>query len=133
MITFSEIAQKYLSLLGYEPYQCESEDEARGRCSELIRQKKWPCYFFKSDTTGEKDFEEFYTENETLDMTRFTSVGVIKNEPVFEEEKLSYFEKKINGIMNSDVWNRVEIVELFHEMIPNFGHKETGKFLDQRM
>ena len=133
LITFSEIAQKYLSLLGYEPYQCESEDEARGRCSELIRQKKWPCYFFKSDTTGEKDFEEFYTENETLDMTRFTSVGVIKNEPVFEEEKLSYFEKKINGIMNSDVWNRVEIVELFHEMIPNFGHKETGKFLDQRM
>ena len=78
--------------------------------SELIKQKKWPCYFFKSDTTGEKDFEEFYTENETLDMKRFSSVGVIKNEPVFEEEKLSYFEKRINEIKNSNAWSREEIV-----------------------
>jgi len=133
LITFSEIAQKYLSQLGYEPYECESEDEARDRSSELIKQKKWPCYFFKSDTTGEKDFEEFYTENETLDMKRFSSIGVIRNEPAFEEENLSYFEKRINEIKNSNVWNREEIVELFHEMIPNFGHKETGRFLDQRM
>jgi len=133
LTTFSGIAQKYLSQLGYEPYECESEAEARDRSSELIKQKKWPCYFFKSDTTGEKDFEEFYTENESLDMKRFSSVGVIKNEPVFEEENLSYFEKRINEIKNSNVWNRDEIVELFHEIIPNFGHKETGKFLDQRM
>jgi hypothetical protein len=124
---------KYLSQHGYEPYECESEDEARDRSSELIKQKQWPCYFFKSDTTGEKDFEEFYTENETLDMRRFTSVGVIKNEPVFDEEKLSYFEKRINEIKNSNASKREEIVKLFHEMIPNFGHKETGKFLDQRM
>ena len=133
LTSFSEIAQKYLMQLGYEPYECESEDEARDRSSELNKQKKWPCYFFKSDTTGEKDFEEFYTENETLDMKLFSSIGVIKNEPVFEEEKLSYFEKRINEIKNSNVWKREEIVELFREMIPNFGHKETGKFLDQRM
>jgi len=133
LTTFAEIAVKYLTQLGYEPFECESEAEARDRSSELIKQKKWPCYFFKSDTTGEKDFEEFYTENETLDMKRFTSVGVIKNEPVFEEEKLSYFEKRINEIKNSSAWSRKEIIELFHEMIPDFGHKETGKFLDQRM
>ena len=59
LITFAEIARKYLTQLGYEPFECESEEEARGRCSELIKLKKWPCYFFKSDTTGEKDFEEF--------------------------------------------------------------------------
>ena len=133
LTTFAEIAVKYLKQLGYEPYACESEDEARDRSSELIKQKKWPCYFFKSDTTGEKDFEEFYTENETLDMKRFSSVGVIKNEPIFEEEKLSCFEKRINKIKNSSAWSREAIVELFHEMIPDFGHKETGKFLDQRM
>ena len=133
LTNFAEIAAKYLTQLGYEPYECESEDEARERSSELIKQKKWPCYFFKSDTTGEKDFEEFYTENETLDMKRFSSVGVIKNEPVFEEEKLSCFEKRINEIKNSSAWSRKAIVELFHEMIPDFGHKETGKFLDQRM
>ena len=133
LTTFAEIAVKYLAQLGYEPYECEFEDEARDRASELIKQKKWPCYFFKSDTTGEKDFEEFYTEDETLDMKRFSSVGVIKNEPIFEEEKLSYFEKRIKEIKNSNVWKREEIVELFHQMIPNFGHKDTGKFLDQRM
>ena len=66
-------------------------------------------------------------------MKRFSSIGVIKNEPVFEEEKLSFFEKRINEIKNSNSWKREEIVKLFHEMIPNFGHKETGKFLDQRM
>ena len=133
LTTFAEIAVKYLAKLGYQPFECESEEEARDRCSELIKQKKWPCYFFKSDTTGEKDFEEFYMDNETLDMKLFSSIGVIKNEPVFDVEKLSYFEKRINEIKNSNAWNREEIVELFHEMIPNFRHKETGKFLDQRM
>ena len=133
LTTFSSIAQKYLTQLGYEPYECESEDEARDRSFELIKQKKWPCYFFKSDTTGEKDFEEFYTERETLDIKRFTSIGVIKNEAVFEAEKLSFFERRINEIKNSNAWKREEIVELFHEMIPNFGHKETGKFLHDRM
>ena len=133
LTTFAEIAVKYLKQLSYEPYECKSEDEARDRSPELINQKKWPCYFFKSDTTGEKDFEEFYTEDETLDMKRFFSVGVIKNESIFEEEKLLYFDKRIKEIKNSSAWTRKEIVELFHEMIPNFGHKETGKFLDQRM
>ena len=133
LTTFSEIAQKYLTNLGYEPYECTSDDEARNRSTELIKQKKWPCYFFKSDTTGEKDFEEFYTSEEELDLERFSSLGVIKNEPVFEEEKLIFFEKRINEVKNSYTWNREEIVKLFHEMIPNFGHKETGKFLHDRM
>ena len=133
LTTFSEIAKKYLTELGYEPYECDTESEARDRVDDLIRQKKWPCYFFKSDTTGEKDFEEFFTDLETLDMEKFTSVGIIKSRPSFEEEKLSFFEQKINTIKNSDKWNREEIVGLFHQMIPNFGHKETGKFLDQRM
>ena len=133
LITLSEIATKYLDQVGYEPYKCETEEEARNRADELIKERKWPCYFFESDTTGEKDFEEFYTENESLDINRFSSVGVIKNAPVFDQEKLSYFEQRINEIKNSYAWRREEIVELFHEMIPNFGHKETGKFLDQRM
>ena len=133
LTTFSSIAQKYLTQLGYEPYECESEGEARDRSSELIKQKKWPCYFFKSDTTGEKDFEEFYTMNETLDMERLTSVGIIRNDPLFESEKLSFFEESIETIKNSNNWNREDIVALFHEMIPHFGHKETGKFLHDRM
>ena len=133
LITFSEIAKKYLEQLGYEPYECESEEEARTKCSELIDQKKWPCYFFNSDTTGEKDFEEFFTDKEELDMDRFSSIGVIRSDSIFDEEKLSYFESRIDEIKSSRTWKREDLVQLFHEMIPGFGHKETGKFLDQRM
>ena len=133
LTTFADIAVKFLTHHGYEPYECESEGEARSRSSELIKQKKWPCYFFKSDTTGEKDFEEFYTKNETLDIKRFISIGVIKNEPIYKEEKLSYFVQRIKEIKNSNDWIRKEILELFHVMISDFGHKETGKYLDGKM
>ena len=76
LISFSEIAVRYLRERGYEPYKCETENEARHKAKELIADKQWPCYFFKSDTTGEKDFEEFFTDNEDLDMKRFETVGV---------------------------------------------------------
>ena len=133
LITFSEIAHKYLENLGYDAFECDSEDEARNRSAELIQQKKWPCFFFKSDTTGEKDFEEFFTSREELDMHRFTSIGVIKNSPEFDEAKLSMFERTISDFKQNLDWSRGDLVKLFHEMIPDFGHKETGKFLDQRM
>ena len=133
LITFSDIACKYLEQLGYDPYECETENEARVRCEELIKSKRWPCYFFRSDTTGEKDFEEFYTIEEELDMDRFTSIGIIKNLPDFDETKLSMFERVISQFKQNLDWSRGDLVKLFHEMIPDFGHKETGKFLDQRM
>lgn len=133
LITFSEIATRYLQQLGYEPFLCESEDEARARTNELIPQKKWPCYFFKSDTTGEKDFEEFFTDKEDLDMSRFSSVGVIRNHPVFDGEMLDRFSKGIADLRNGSDWSKDRIVELFFEMLPDFAHLETGKYLDQRM
>ena len=133
LITFAEIAVKYLEQLGFTAYPCGSEEEARGRVEELSQQKKWPCYFFDSDTTGEKDFEEFFTSAETLDLDRFDSIGVIKNDPVFDNELLGYFEKSISGMKQRGRWSKEEIVDLFNAMIPDFGHKETGKYLDGRM
>ena len=133
LISFSEIAKKYLEQVGFEPYECHTEEEARTRCNELIKLKKWPCYFFKSDTTGEKDFEEFFTTSEKLDMKKFFSIGVIQNLPEFDETKLLHFETKIQEIRRNPNWQRKDLVDLFHEMIPDFGHAETGKFLDQRM
>jgi hypothetical protein len=130
---FSDIATRYLHALGYEPFECASEDEARRRATELIAQRKWPVYFFESDTTGEKDFEEFYTDAETLDLNRFAGIGVIKNEPMFEQEKLEYFLKEIARIRSQTTWNKAEIVALFNFMIPGFNHLETGKYLDSRM
>jgi len=133
LTTFSDIAVRYLNGLGFEPYECASEDEARDRATELISQKKWPCYFFKSDTTGEKDFEEFFTSAETLDMDRFNSVGVIKNSPAFDAALLKLFTDTVSNIKAKPTWDKGELVDLFNTMIPDFAHKETGKYLDARM
>ena len=133
LITFSEIADRYLRKRGYQAYECESEDEARYRAEELIANKQWPCYFFNSDTTGEKDFEEFFTDNEDLDMERFATVGVIKNQLEFDEAKLDDFMGGIESLRNKGIWTKDDIVKLYFGLLPEFAHKETGKYLDQRM
>ena len=133
LITFAEIAVKYLAEIGYEPYLCKNEDEARTLIETLPQEGKWPCFFTSSDTTGEKDFEEFFTDKETLDMDRFENLGVIKNQLNIEEDKLNLFETKIKKLKTARKWNKEEIVDLFFTMIPDFGHKETGKYLDSKM
>jgi len=133
LITFSEIAVRYLRERGYEPYECESEDEARDKAEELIANKQWPCYFFKSDTTGEKDVEEFFTDAEDLDMERFETVGVIRNQPEFDEAELDEFMNGIEALRQRGTWDKEDIVKLFFSLLPEFAHKETGKYLDQRM
>jgi FlaA1/EpsC-like NDP-sugar epimerase len=133
LITFADIAVKYLETMGYEPYLCESEDEARELAHILPEQKRWPCLFTSSDTTGEKDFEEFFTENEELDMNRFHNLGIIKNELVVNEQLLDLFSARIAAMKAEGTWTKTQIVELFHEMIPGFDHKETGKYLDAKM
>ena len=133
LVRFSDIAIRFLEGLGFEPVECQSEDEARSRVGELIAKKKWPVYFFSSDTTGEKDFEEFFTGAEVLDMDRFCTVGVIKNEPLFDEARLACFLDRIAQIRSEATWKKSEIVDLFNYMIPDFNHKEMGKYLDGRM
>ncbi|RLQ15590.1 UDP-N-acetylglucosamine 4,6-dehydratase [Vibrio sp. SBT000027] len=133
LISFADIAVKYLEQLGYEPYLCETEEEARQLAHTLPEQGKWPCLFTASDTTGEKDFEEFFTDKEELDMSRFTNLGIIKNDPLYEQELLSLFENSISEMKDERAWTKEQIVKLFFTMIPDFGHKETGKYLDSKM
>ena len=133
LISFADIAVKYLESLGYEPFLCKDEQEARDLVKTLPKEGKWPCLFSGSDTTGEKDFEEFFTDQETLDMDRFQKLGIVKNELNVDDEKLDYFEKTIESIKNQKTWSKEPIVDLFFEMIPSFGHKETGKYLDSKM
>lgn len=133
LISFSDIAVKYLQGKGYTPLLCNSEDEARSLIDEINNNAEWPCLFSDSDTTGEKDFEEFFTENEVLDMERFHNLGVIKNPEGFDSSKLDYFASEIEQIKKRGVWNKQEIVDLFKFMIPDFNHKETGKYLDSKM
>jgi FlaA1/EpsC-like NDP-sugar epimerase len=133
LITFSKIATNYLQNLGYEAIECASEEEARVKAPELIRDKKWPCYFFESDTTGEKDFEEFYTSTEELDFIKYQNIGVIKNQAIFNDEHLKFFLRNYEFIRKNSPINKPDIIDLFNTMIPNFSHLETGKYLDQKM
>jgi FlaA1/EpsC-like NDP-sugar epimerase len=133
LISFADIAKKYLLEKGYEPYICHSESEARELAQTLPDEGKWPCFFPSSDTTGEKDFEEFFTENETLDMDRFKNLGIIKNDPEYDEERLELFTNKIESFSAALTWTKKEIVELFFKLIPNFEYEDKGKYLDSKM
>ena len=133
LISFADIAVKYLENLGFEPYLCQDEDEARTLAKTLPAEGKWPCLFTSSDTTGEKDFEEFFTDAETLDMKRFVNLGVIKNEINFDGGKLKSFEEMMKAYKENLSWNKEDIVKEFFKLLPDFGHKETGKYLDGKM
>jgi hypothetical protein len=133
LISFADIAVKYLKARGFEPVLSADEDEARALAKTLPEQGKWPCLFINSDTTGEKDFEEFFTSQEILDMDRFDNLGIIKNNAEFDDVLLAEFEGRIREMKENLSWSKKDLVELFHRMIPGFGHKETGKYLDSKM
>ncbi|HIL72523.1 MAG TPA: NAD-dependent epimerase/dehydratase family protein, partial [Verrucomicrobia bacterium] len=117
---FSEIAKRYLQSIGYEAYECDSEEEARAKVSELSAQGKWPCFFFKSDTTGEKDFEEFFTDEELVDWDRFHDIGVVQANRQWDDETLNHFERYINELKTNGVWEKEELVDLFNQTLTRF-------------
>jgi FlaA1/EpsC-like NDP-sugar epimerase len=133
LLSFSEIAQNYLLKSGFEPYVCESEDDARNRCAELIAEKKWPCYFFKSDTTGEKGVEEFYTSDENVFLNKFKGLGVIRNSAGHDLAKLDFFVDRIREMREKGHWTRQELIDLFLYLLPEFSHHDTGAFLNGKM
>ena len=133
LMSFSDIAIKYLKGKGYEPYLCDSEDEARELIKTLPEQGKWPCLFTDSSTTGEKDFEEFYTDKEILNMERFENLGIIKNAPEFDENQLNDFSNTIHKFKSNMKWTKKEIVGEFFKMIPEFNYYDTGRYLDGKM
>lgn len=131
--TFSELAISFLKERGYEPHSCKSENEARNRATELIKKKLWPCYFFESDTSGEKSFEEFYTDEEKIILDRFHGIGLVKMINEVNIENLINFEKNVKKWRLSSKWNREELIEIFKQALPEFQHHETGKNLDEKM
>jgi FlaA1/EpsC-like NDP-sugar epimerase len=133
LITFSQIAEHYLTAKGLEPYYCETEDEARNFFKQNNSPTMWPVLFTASDTTGEKDFEEFFTHQETLDIERFVNLGIVKGLGSESTEKLRAFETAIQTMLRKARWSKAEIVSLFNELLPDFGHLETGKYLDAKM
>ena len=133
LISFESIAKKYLEQKNLTPYLCNSENEAREMITKLDLSKQWPCYFTISDTTGEKDFEEFYTSEETLDMNKFKNIGIIKNSIKNNNDRVEYFREQIISIKKSNDYNRSKLIKIFGKTIPNLNHIEKNKFLDSKM
>lgn len=132
LTSFSDIAVRFLEDRGYTPIICETEDEARVLATKGLN-NKWPCYFFESDTTGEKPFEEFHTEREQIFLDRFSSVGVVQNARIEEKTHLDNFLNNIYKLRSNGRWNKQEIVNEFRSVLPDFAHTELNKNLDQRM
>jgi FlaA1/EpsC-like NDP-sugar epimerase len=133
LISFADIAKKYIRGRGFEPVLCDSEEEARFLARSLPSEGKWPCFFSKSDTTGEKDFEEFFMDHEALDMSRFGGVGIVKNSANFDPDKLSIFTRRIFEMKAAKAWSKSELVDMFRDLIPGFSYEDKGKYLDSKM
>ena len=129
-IYFKDIALDFLKENGFEPELVESEKEAK----EFDFGKyptKYPIYFFKTDTSGEKTFEEFYTEEEDYEINTYDSLGFI-NTP---EIKISFedVETDFENVFNNFNSSKLDIVTVIKKYVPDFMHIETGKHLDQKM
>lgn len=135
LLTFSDIAERFVRAHGYEPERVASEDEARGRAEELIAAGRWPCHFFASDTDGEKPFEEFYSDEDSVDFDRFADVGVIAApEPTpAERESTAAFLDTVRGFRDNGAWTKDALAEAIATACPDLAHVSVGKTLDNRM
>lgn len=134
MMTFSSICDRFLHSLGYKIKYCSSEEEARKYANDMGEESDtYPVYYFSSDTTGEKGFEEFYIEGEELNMERFSSLGVIENYPCRKMSEIDGFFERMNALFGEKDFCKADVVRLLKEFIPNFEHEEKGKNLDQKM
>ena len=133
LVKFSDLAIDFVKSRGYEPFLSESENQARELAKTITKEGKWPCYFSQSDTTGEKDFEEFFTDDEILDLDRFEHLGIVKSQLDFNVAVLDNFLERINVLKKNGKWTKEEVVSLFNEVLPDFQHLDTGKYLDSKM
>lgn len=134
MMTFSDIGTQLLVTLGYTPRYCDSEEEAKELALSLDENsKEYPVYYWNSDTSGEKSYEEFYIEKEDVDFTKYHSLGVVKNAQRRELNEIHHQTNLLQGILNKPNVSKSEIISVLQRLLPTFHHIETGKNLDQKM
>ena len=134
MMTFSTICDRFLAALGYAKKECATDEEAKKFAAEMPEDSKvYPVVYFLSDTTGEKDFEEFYVPGEKLNMNRFSSLGVIEDVKKRPMQELEAFFHELEDIFHEPDFTKAEVVEAIKCFLPNFEHVEKGKNLDQKM
>lgn len=133
MVYFRDITECFFKEMGRETLQCGSEEEAKQKTFNISQKDAYPVYYFQSDTSGEKLFEEFYTDSDVLDMTSFSGLGVVKNAKREPIAKINQTIGTLKQLMASGDYDKSDIVDLLKNYIPNFEHIETGKSLDQKM
>ncbi len=134
MMTFSSIADNFLQSLGYTAKYCTSEEEARKFAKDMPEESRvYPVYYFTSDTSGEKNFEEFYIPGEKICMERFRALGVIEEVKALPMPEINDFFEQLETTLHHPQTEKADIVRLMKKFIPNFEHIEKGKNLDQKM
>lgn len=132
LINFADIFPPLLKELGFEPLILDSDQKAR-ESIHMIQEGKYPVYVFKTDTSGEKLYEEFYTEEESFDLNKFNALGVISKEPIYSTQQFGDIFMELNNLLNKENLQKSEIVTWLRKYIPEFDHIETGMGLDKKM
>ena len=134
MMTFDAIATELLHAHGYEVLECYSDAEAIDK-AELLKtgSRQYPVHYSKSDTSGEKPFEEFVTDTESADMERFSSLGVITGKTIPDQKRVQNLFDDLNSVFDKTETTKEEVVSIMKDYLPNFEHIETGKSLDSKM
>ncbi len=134
MMTFSSIAEKFLTKIGYSPDYSKTEEEARIKAERWnVDSLKYPVYFFESNTSGEKMYEEFFTVIDDVIYTRFIELGVINNPPLYNIAEVDDLLQKISNLFNRIDLAKTDVIHFLNSVISDFNHIETGKNLDQKM
>lgn len=133
MMTFDKIATAFLEENGFEVLECECDEKAIDKAEELKNgSHKYPVHFSGSNTSGEKAYEEFYTDEETADLNRLKALGIVTGKEIPDKDRVATLFKKLNAAFESET-SKEEIVSIMKEYLPNFKHIETGKSLDSKM
>ena len=141
MLTFSAICDDFVTAQGLKKVECASDEEAKKKAASidnsqfsiLNSQLDYPVVYFKSDTTGEKAYEEFYVPGEKIDMQRFQALGVVEQTTRHTMNEVDAFFKQLEDVFAKDDFTKAQVVEAIKQFIPNFEHEEKGKNLDQKM
>lgn len=133
MKTFSSICDDFIREMGYEKHECASDEEAKTYAAEHLPSKKYPVVYFNSDTTGEKDYEEFVVEGEKTDLGRFSSLGVITESKHRSKTEVEAFISQLESLFAGRDFTKAQVVQCLKNFLPNFEHREKGKNLDQKM
>lgn len=134
MMTFDKIATAFLKEHGFDILECESDEQAIELSEELKHGSlKYPVHYSGSNTSGEKPYEEFYTDTEIADLHRFNSLGVVTGKAIPNKEKVKQLFEKLDISFNQGETTKEEVISIMKEYLPNFEHIETGKSLDSKM